>query len=220
MDLDLEAHARASSNYRKHTAANPLQRALIADFTGVSSRRSVRCPRNPFSTPAVAKGLSPAWWQRRCQASRSPAAMSPAVRSPSRRQPCRGRDSWPATSRHCRFRMTRSTSSAASRCWSTFLGACRGGRCPSWRGWPGAPSSSACRTSRCSGSPTRRGARTSTCDRAAATPTTSSSGRGGPFGASRRPKRCTSETGRLVSLDDLRRRRCQALIGPGAPAVP
>jgi ubiquinone/menaquinone biosynthesis C-methylase UbiE len=30
--MDLEAHAQISSNYRKHTAANPLQRALIDRF--------------------------------------------------------------------------------------------------------------------------------------------------------------------------------------------
>jgi len=30
--MNLEAHARASSNYRKHTAGNPLQRALIDRF--------------------------------------------------------------------------------------------------------------------------------------------------------------------------------------------
>lgn len=30
--MDLEAYAQASSNYRKHTAANPLQRALIERF--------------------------------------------------------------------------------------------------------------------------------------------------------------------------------------------
>jgi ubiquinone/menaquinone biosynthesis C-methylase UbiE len=32
MSLDLEAHSRVSSNYRKHTTANPLQRLLIARF--------------------------------------------------------------------------------------------------------------------------------------------------------------------------------------------
>src|SRR5215217_8145813 len=30
--MGLEAHSRLSSNYRKHTAANPLQRALIDRF--------------------------------------------------------------------------------------------------------------------------------------------------------------------------------------------
>ncbi len=32
--MNLEAHARLSSNYRKHTAANPIQRALIERFHG------------------------------------------------------------------------------------------------------------------------------------------------------------------------------------------
>ena len=58
--MGLEAQTRLSSNYRKHTAANPLQRALIDRFHRKIVAEVWHSRRKRSSTPAAARALLPA----------------------------------------------------------------------------------------------------------------------------------------------------------------
>ncbi len=174
--MDLELRTSLSSNYRKHTAANPVQRALIDRFHRKIVREVVALSPQTFLDAGCGEGFVarrvidalPGIELTGCDVSDEALEMA-ADANPGATFVVGSVVDLPFPDRS--FDVV-----GCFEVLSIYPAICPDAHCPSWRASLVMLSCSACRTSRCFALLTRRAGRISTCDPKGATRITSNSG--------------------------------------------